>query len=108
MFEGETVTFRGTHIEAEGARLWDLPPDAPPIGIACSGPRSARLAGEMADVMIAVQPEAELTKQFDAAGGSGKPRVGPVGVSYDTDEAAARQPALEQEIGRAECTDKVG
>src|SRR3546814_540547 len=96
MFEGETVTFRGTHIEAEGARLWDLPPDAPPIGIACSGPRSARLAGEMADVMIAVQPEAELTKQFDAAGGSGKPRVGQVGVSYDTDEAAARKRALEQ------------
>src|SRR3546814_16863442 len=33
MFEGETVTFRGAHIAAEGDRLWDLPPDAPPLGI---------------------------------------------------------------------------
>src|SRR3546814_3822123 len=62
MFEGEPVTFRGPHIDAEGARLWDLPPDAPPIGIGCSGPRSPRLAGEVADVMIAVQPEAEDRK----------------------------------------------
>src|SRR3546814_17191324 len=74
MFEGETVTFRGTHIEAAGARLWDLPPDAPPIGIACSGPRSARLAGEMADVMIAVTPEAGLPKQIGSA--SCRDRVG--------------------------------
>src|SRR5437588_3529703 len=27
MFEGETVTYRGEHIQTENARLWDLPPE---------------------------------------------------------------------------------
>src|SRR5215210_6419141 len=32
MFDGDTVTFRGEYLQAENAKLWDLPPDAPPIG----------------------------------------------------------------------------
>lgn len=96
LFAGGTVTFRGTHLQAEGARLWDLPQAPPPIGIACSGPASCRLAGERGDVMVAVEPEAELCDHFDAAGGAGKRRVGQVGVSYDEDEGAARTRALQQ------------
>ncbi len=96
LLAGETVTFRGDHLEAEAARLWDLPPDAPKIGVAVSGPRSCDLAGRCADVMIAVQPEPGLGERFDAAGGAGKPRVGQVGLCYDPDEAAARTRAREQ------------
>jgi G6PDH family F420-dependent oxidoreductase len=96
LFEGETVTRRGTYIDVEAAKLWDLPATPPRIGLAVSGPQSCQLAGELADVMIAVQPEAELGEQFDAAGGAGKPRVGQVAVSYDPDAATARKRAHEQ------------
>ncbi len=96
MLAGETVTHRGKHLEAEAAKVWDLPADPPPLGVAVSGPRSSRLAGELADVMIAVEPRPELGEWFDEAGGSGKPRIGQVAISYDPDEAAARKRAHEQ------------
>jgi G6PDH family F420-dependent oxidoreductase len=96
LLAGETVTFRGRHLGAEAARLWDVPEHPPPIGVAVSGPRSSELAGAYADVMIAVEPSRELGDLFDAAGGSGKPRIGQIGVSYDQDVAAATKRALEQ------------
>jgi len=96
MLAGETVTHRGRHLSAEAARLWDLPPTPPDIGVAVSGPESCALAGEHADVMIAVEPRAELGEWFDDAGGSGKARIGQVAISYDPDESAARKRAHEQ------------
>jgi G6PDH family F420-dependent oxidoreductase len=96
LFAGETVTFRGDHLETENARLWDLPSTPPPIGVAVSGARSCEIAGEYADAMIAVEPNGELGKQFDAAGGRGKPRIGQTGLSYDPDVAIARKRAHEQ------------
>jgi G6PDH family F420-dependent oxidoreductase len=83
------VTFSGDYFEVDGAKLWDLPEGGVPIGIACSGPASCRLAGELGDAMVAVQPEAELGAMFDAAGGTGKPRIGQMPISYGTDRAAA-------------------
>ena len=96
LLAGETVTFRGDHLNAEAARLWDVPPEPPPIGVAVSGRRSCRLAGELADVMIAVEPRSELGEWFDAAGGTGKPRIGQIGLSYDPDPDQARKRAREQ------------
>jgi G6PDH family F420-dependent oxidoreductase len=96
LLAGETVTFRGKHIEAEAAKLWDLPADPPPIGVAVSGRRSCELAGGQADVMIAVEPRPELGQWFDGSGGKGKPRVGQVGLSYDPDPAEARKRAVDQ------------
>ncbi|MDQ6698130.1 MAG: LLM class F420-dependent oxidoreductase [Actinomycetota bacterium] len=96
LWEGELVTYRGRHFEVEGAKLWDLPETAPALGIAVSGERSCELAGRHADVMVAVEPDAQLGEMFDAAGGAGKPRVGQVPVCYDSDEGAARRRAHEQ------------
>lgn len=96
LLAGETLTYRGGHLQTEAARLWDLPPEPPPIGVAVSGPKSCEIAGGHADAMIAVQPDALLGERFDAAGGTGKPRIGQVGLSYDEDAAAARRRALEQ------------
>jgi G6PDH family F420-dependent oxidoreductase len=86
--EGYT-TFHGEYFDVDGGKIWDLPEGGVPLGIAVSGPSSCRLAGEQGDVMIAVQPEAELGEMFDAAGGAGKPRVGQMPISYGTDEAEA-------------------
>ena len=74
------VNYRGNHFDVESARLWDLPDQRVPIGMAVSGQRSCRLAGRQADLMIATEPKPELGEMFDAAGGSGKPRVGQIAV----------------------------
>jgi G6PDH family F420-dependent oxidoreductase len=96
LWTGETVTYRGRHFEVESAKIWDLPETAPPIGIAVWGPSSCRLAGRQADVMIAVEAKAELGEMFDRAGGTGKPRVGQIALSYDPDPSAAMERAMAQ------------
>ena len=93
---GETVNCRGKYYDVESARLWDLPEKRVPIGIAVSGPDSCHLAGEKADLMIAVEPKAELGEMFDRAGGGGKSRVGQVAIAYDTDKDAAIKRAHDQ------------
>ena len=96
LLDGQTVNHRGRYFDIESARLWDLP-DAPvPIGVAVSGPESCRLAGVLADIMIATEPEPELGRMFDAAGGAGKPRVGQVILAYDTDRDSAVRRAHQQ------------
>jgi G6PDH family F420-dependent oxidoreductase len=90
LFEGDGYTnFRGQYFDVESAKLWDLPDQRVPIGVAVSGEQSCRIAGELGDVMIAVEPEAELGQRFDAAGGSGKPRIGQMPICFDTDREAA-------------------
>jgi G6PDH family F420-dependent oxidoreductase len=97
LLDGEpSFSFRGEHFDVESARLWDLPDEPVPIGVAVSGPSSCRLAGEKADIMIATEPKAELGEMFDAAGGSGKPRVGQVAVCYAESREAAVRTAHEQ------------
>jgi G6PDH family F420-dependent oxidoreductase len=93
---GETTNFRGRHFDVESARLWDLPSERVPIGIAVSGKDSCSLAGRKADLMIAVAPDPALGEMFDAAGGAGKSRVGQVAVAYDPDRERAVQRAHEQ------------
>ncbi|MFB8352877.1 LLM class F420-dependent oxidoreductase [Streptomyces niveus] len=96
LFTGDTVNHRGTHFEVDNARLWDLPDEPPPLGVAVSGKRSCSLAGRLADLVIATEPRAELLKAFDAHGGEGKPRIGQLPVCYDTDKDAALARAHEQ------------
>src|SRR3954465_13107918 len=89
LFDGGYVNFRGEHFDVESAKLWDLPEQRVPIGIAISGQQSAQIAGELGDVMIAVEPKGELGEMFDAAGGAGNPKGGQVPIFYDTDKDAA-------------------
>lgn len=96
LFDGGYVTFHGEHFDVESAKLWDLPDVRVPIGIAVSGQQSCTLAGEHADLMISTEPKPELPAMFDAAGGTGKSRVGQMAVCYDTDRDKAVQRAHEQ------------
>jgi G6PDH family F420-dependent oxidoreductase len=93
LFDGGYVNVRGEHFDVESAKLWDLPEKRVPIGVAVSGADSCRIAGEHGDAMIAVEPEASLGEQFDAAGGAGKPRIGQLPISFDPDRDAAVQRA---------------
>jgi G6PDH family F420-dependent oxidoreductase len=96
LFDGGYVNYSGKHFRVDSAKLWDLPPLPPRIGIAVSGEQSATLAGELADVMIAVEPEAELGELFDKHGGSGKPRYGQVPISWDPSRDKAIERAHNQ------------
>jgi G6PDH family F420-dependent oxidoreductase len=97
LFDGDgSVNHRGRHFKVDSARLWDRPPARVPIGVAVSGADSCRLAGSKAELMIATEPEPSLGKMFDAAGGSGKPRVGQVALCYDPDRDAAVARAHDQ------------
>jgi G6PDH family F420-dependent oxidoreductase len=97
LFDGDgNVNYRGKYFDVETAKLWDLPSERVPIGIAVSGEDSCRLAGGKADAMIAVEPKAELVEMFEAAGGAGKPKVGQVAIAYDADRDAAIERAHDQ------------
>lgn len=97
LFDGEeSFNYRGQYFDVESAKLWDLPDERVPIGIAVSGEQSCKLAGKKGDVLVAVEPDEELVKMFDAAGGEGKPRVGQIALAYDTDRDAAVKRAHEQ------------
>ncbi|MDA5279352.1 LLM class F420-dependent oxidoreductase [Streptomyces sp. Isolate_45] len=96
LFDGGSVNHHGQYFDVENAKLWDLPDEPPPIGIAVSGKRSCELAGRYADLAIAIDPERELLESFDRAGGVGKPRVGQLAVCHDTDRDAAVRRAHEQ------------
>jgi G6PDH family F420-dependent oxidoreductase len=93
LWSGGYVNFRGVHFEVDSAKLWDVPDAPPPLGIAVSGAQSCQLAGRYADMMIAVEPDPELGTMFEDAGGRGKPRVGQLPVSYDTDADQAKRRA---------------
>ncbi|SOE06707.1 LLM class F420-dependent oxidoreductase [Streptomyces sp. Ag109_G2-15] len=96
LFDGGYVNHHGRHFDVESARLWDLPDSPPPIGVAVSGPQSCELAGLLADLMIAVEPDANLVTAFDENGGAGKPRVGQLPVCHDPDRDEAVRRAHEQ------------
>jgi len=96
LFGGGYVSRRGSHFDVDSAKLWDLPDQAPPIGIAVSGRQSAAIAGRLADLVIAVEPEEELLRYFAESGGAGKPSYGQLPVSFDPDEDAARRRAHQQ------------
>ena len=95
LWAGGYVNFDGRHFKVDSAKLWDLP-DAPlKLGVGASGQQSSQLAGQKADCLIAVEPSPAIVAAFDAAGGTGKPRVGQLPISYDRDRDTAIERALE-------------
>src|ERR1700760_3659370 len=65
LFGGGYVKFTGDHFRVDSAKLWDVADEPPPLALAISGAQSAQLAGELADAMIAVEPDADLVREFD-------------------------------------------
>lgn len=67
LFAGGYVSRHGEYYQVDSATLWDLPHQRVPIAVAVSGRQSCELFAPLADHMIAVQPEAELGRIWDAA-----------------------------------------
>ena len=53
LFGGGYVSIEGDYFTVDSAKLWDLPSQPVPIGIAVSGQQSCELFAPLADVMIA-------------------------------------------------------
>jgi coenzyme F420-dependent glucose-6-phosphate dehydrogenase len=96
LWEGRTVTHEGRHYAVDNARLFSRPSAPPSILVAASSASSAELAGRIGDGLIAVAPDEELVRSFEATGGAGKPRYGQVDVCWPEDEADARRTAHRQ------------
>jgi coenzyme F420-dependent glucose-6-phosphate dehydrogenase len=94
LWEGGWSSYQGAHYTLEGARLYSMPKDPPPILVAAGGPRAAELAGRVGDGLIGTAPDRDVFDAFDAAGGTGKPRFGEVTVCWAEDEAEARRTAF--------------
>jgi G6PDH family F420-dependent oxidoreductase len=86
LWKGGYVTHHGEHYDVEDARIYTLPDEPPPVYVAVSGKRSVQLALDRADGMVGIDPDSELTAQFE-----GKPRIGQLAFSvYDDKEEALR------------------
>jgi len=99
LWQGGWVTYRGKHITVEDARLYTLPDQPPEVLIAGSGPEAMSLAATAGDGLVPTEPDAELISAFARDGGAGKRTLGQVALSYDTDEAKARQHAMRFKFG---------
>jgi coenzyme F420-dependent glucose-6-phosphate dehydrogenase len=95
LWQGRQVSHYGVHYTVENARIYTLPQSLPPVFVAASGSKSAKLAGQTGDGLIATSPKAELVKQFRNAGGDGKPCYAEMAVCWDEDEEQALHTAYE-------------
>ena len=90
LFTGETCSFHGDYLALDDARLFDCPSDPPQILLAAGGLRSAKLAGAIADGLIATEPKSELVDAYRRAGGDG-PRLAELGVCWAKSAKAAEE-----------------
>jgi G6PDH family F420-dependent oxidoreductase len=90
LWRGGEQSYRGRHFVVENARLYSLPEKLPPILVAASGERSARLAARLGDGLIATEPDGDLIRKFQAEAGSRRPCYGELTVSFDQSADKAR------------------
>jgi G6PDH family F420-dependent oxidoreductase len=92
LWTGEMVrAWDGDHYLVEGARLFTLPEEPPPIVVSGFGPHSAALAGRTGDGYWNTSPDTELLGVFHGAGGEGKPAYGKLDTCVAEDDATARR-----------------
>ncbi|GAB2694692.1 LLM class F420-dependent oxidoreductase [Thalassiella azotivora] len=99
LLTGELTSLDGEYYRVSSARLWDVPDDGVPIGVAVSGEQSVERFAPLADHLVAVEPQADLVRGWtDARPGDAPPSrvIGQVPICWDPSEKAAVQRAHEQ------------
>jgi G6PDH family F420-dependent oxidoreductase len=92
LLDGEEVSYDGDHVTVEHAQLFTRPSAPPPLWVAASGPRTARLAGARADGLIGLAPDPALVSAYARSGGAG-PRIAQLHVCWAPTEEEARRTA---------------
>ena len=95
LWEGELFEHHGRFYTVEGARLYSLPEEPPPILVAGSGEEAAELAGRIGVGFIGLSPDRALLGAFDREAGPGKPKYAEIQVCWAKDEGQARKTAFE-------------
>lgn len=95
LLNGDRLSFSGEFFDVPEARLWDRPENGVPTAVAISGASSARLAAEYADAVVAVEPDPDLLRLYDDAGGTGA-RYGQVAICWGPDADECRKRVHEQ------------
>ena len=98
---GDLVTHHGNYFDVDSARIWDLPEEPVPIGVAVSGPEGIGRLAQLADHLIAVEPDADLVAAWSSASGAptvsdGARAIGQLPISWDPDRDTAVRRAHEQ------------
>ena len=89
LWKGGWQSHAGKFFTVEEARIFTLPEVTPCIMVAASKPGAAELAGRVGDGLISFEPNPDLVKHFEGAGGKGKPRIGQITVCYAPTEKEA-------------------
>jgi G6PDH family F420-dependent oxidoreductase len=90
LFGGGYVDFAGQHYRVDSAKVWDLPQNPVPIGVAVSGPQSIATFANLADHLIAVEPDAQLVQQWDETNDNPHSRkIGQLPVCWGLDRDAS-------------------
>jgi G6PDH family F420-dependent oxidoreductase len=97
LHSGELTTWEGDYFRVDSARIWDAPEGGVPIGIAVSGPKSIRRFADLADHLVAVEPDADLIKSWDSEKGTTDSRkIGQIPICWDPDKDKAIAKAHDQ------------
>jgi len=97
LLDGGYLDFEGEHFRVDSARVWDLPDERVPIGVAVSGAQGIARFADKADHLIAVEPDETLVRQWDSRRGPEKGRkIGQMPVCWHSDRDEAIRIAHDQ------------
>jgi G6PDH family F420-dependent oxidoreductase len=71
LWKGESVTHRGKYFTVEDAKIFDVPPDPPPIVVSAFAETSARLAASSGDGLWTTGIKTDVIDIYRSAGGRG-------------------------------------
>jgi G6PDH family F420-dependent oxidoreductase len=91
LLTGRLITYRGSHYTVETARLYSVPDVPPPVFVSGFGEKAVRLAGEIADGYMCVQPNADFVRLYRESGGGDRLVQGGLKVCWAPEEAQARK-----------------
>jgi G6PDH family F420-dependent oxidoreductase len=93
---GELVTWEGSYFRVDSARIWDLPEDGVPIGVAVSGDKSIERFAPLGDHLITTEPEAELLASWAKVHEGPSRSIGQIPICWGPDKDAAIEMAHDQ------------
>jgi G6PDH family F420-dependent oxidoreductase len=91
LFTGQLITHHGPHYRVDTARLYSVPSEPPSIYLSGFGEKSVKLAAEIADGYMTVQPDADFVQLYRESGGGDRPVQGGLKVCWGKDAAQARK-----------------
>jgi G6PDH family F420-dependent oxidoreductase len=93
---GELVTYDGEYFRVDSARIWDVPDDGVPLGVAVSGEKSVDRFADLADHLVQVQPDADVIRAWTARHQDPARIIGQIPICWDPDRDAAIRKAHDQ------------